>query len=511
MASRIVREGAKQMSREQSSKVKKVLILAGFPSLDVKDLESQMGLPSRPFAILAAAMNKSTLRLSMPCLGAAAVGTYLDRAGIQMEFAYPYLEEVNLEGADVIGISSTFMGVEDVARLCNRVKERNPTAIIVLGGPLSWSVVPDEILRTVPAIDIIVIGEGEQTFLEVVRNLGNPAALCSVKGLVLRQNGAALATGARLPLQPEEWLFPNWRLLGIPSPKFLPVLPVETARGCPYRCAYCSETTFWGKPVRYRPIEAVVDEISHCIQEYGIDAFRFVDSCLSAPPDRCAQLCSLLKERIVRQNVPLKWSSYARVNNLTPALLENMRSAGCVALDIGAESGDEAILHTMGKRYSSTEIVHIVRRAREVGIITNLNIVVGFPGETDASVERTISMLQDAAPDTFSCFSLFVAPNTPLCEQPIRYGLEGSGLVWKHSTMTSEQAVQAMLKVCNGVSSSTLFTGGEYFATFLLSLGYSSDEVRELYRAVASMSMKQGAGSAQTVVSKAAAKLAPYV
>ena len=479
---------------------RRVLIITGFSPMGLPQFE-EMGTNLNPHLINSIS-GRTSFRISIPTIGPAVIGSYLQQRGIEVEIKDFYFDEVCASDFDIVGISSTFMGVENVQEIANLIREQNPSATIVLGGPLSWSMSPLRLLELITNIDFIVLREGEQTFLELVHELRNGGDISSVKGLVFRKGEAGIETPSRPLLDGNELTRPAWELMEMPSPKRLPILPVETSRGCPYNCAYCSEVHYWGKPVRYRTGDSVVKELRHNVERFGIKIFRFTDSCFSAPPTRSAEICDAIYQGCIKDGCEVKWSSYARVENLNSSLLEKMKRSGCVALDIGVESGASSILHRMGRNYSPETAIEVSRAARDLGIITNFNVVVGFPGETKDTVQSTAEMINKAAPDTFSCFLLFLAPNTLAYANPKKYGIEGNGLRWKHNTMTSKEASEAMLTITQGVSSSTSFPGGEYVACYLTSLGYSHEEIRAFYRAVGKLFNNSQDGKALALVGK---------
>jgi anaerobic magnesium-protoporphyrin IX monomethyl ester cyclase len=459
----------------------RVLIVTGFAPVKLPQL-ADMGMPTGPISFMSRMTGKSTLQFSIPTIAPAVLATYLSENGVDTGITDYYLDAPTTYDADIVGISSTFMGIEDIQQIVQQIESSNPSAVIVMGGPLSWSLSPAEVFNFVPGIDYMVMREGEQTLLELVQTIDSKKSVDNIAGLAYLRNGTLAQTPPRQGIPCEAIRQPNWKMMGIPSPRRLPVLPVETSRGCPFNCAYCSEVTYWDKPVRYRPINSVVNEIIHNVKALGINTFRFTDSCFSAPVERCGLLCDAIHNACEKEEITVKWSSYARISNLDYPLLERMKRSGCVALDIGVESGSMDMLRAMGRNYDPETAVNIARFAREMGIITNFNVVVGFPGETRDSIKRTAELIEKAAPDTFASFLFFMANNTRVDKSYERFHVHGRGLSWRHDTMTSEEAQAMMLELENGIKSSANFPGGEYFSCYLASLGYDLDETRAFYR-----------------------------
>jgi radical SAM superfamily enzyme YgiQ (UPF0313 family) len=461
----------------------KVLIITGTPPNTVSKLK-EMGMVYEPLLLLMSLAGKNTFHSSIPSLGATVLGTYLKGHGIQVEIADFYFDTLESCDTDIVGISSTFLGAEDVGTIVNFVREKNPQAIIVLGGALAWSVPPATLLGIIPNIDYIVQREGEQTFTELIKVIRNNSDPHSVAGIIFKENTTVIETPLRAPMNFAEVPHPDWTLMHIPSPKRFPVLPIETSRGCPYNCAYCSEVTYWGKPVRYSTKNKVVEEIINDVENFGITSFRFSDSCFSAPPARNAEICDAIYEKCIKAGIPVKWSSYARIENLDETLLEKMKRSGCVALDIGLESGSIEVLRRMGRGYSPEAAVKAAQAAKKFDILTNFNIVVGFPSETQKTVSDTIELINRASPDTFTTFLFYLAPHTRAYKDLKQFELQGDGVFWKHNTMNSGEAMEAMLRIVKEVTNSVSFPAGEHVSSYLASCGYSATEIRGVFAAI---------------------------
>jgi len=442
-----------------------------------------MGIDSNAYQVLADIIKKEVFSPKIPTIGAIDIATFAEENHVKVKVLDFYADDVSGYNADIIGISSTFMSLQHIREIAYFTRQNNPTSTIVLGGPLSWTILPSVIFKLVPEIDVIVQGEGEQTFTELIESISKGEDFGKVAGLFVKHNNSIVFTGHRARLDGDAIPMPQWRLLNKSLANMFPFLPIETSRGCPYKCAYCSEVHYWGKPPRYRSLNSILDEIERNVYEFGINTFRFTDSCFSAPPERAANLCDTIYDRLGRNGITIKWSSYAHIKNLTYSLLEKMKRSGCFALDIGVESGAPQILRRMGRRYSREDIINVSRAAKDLDILTDFNIVVGFPGETDETLNQTIDMLQEAIPDAFSCFVLFIAPHMIISEHPEIYGIKGSGLSWSHATMTSEDAYQALRMISKNATNSCSFPGAESFACNLTALGYSTEQIRSFFKA----------------------------
>ena len=485
-----------------------VLLISGFSPLDVSAL-TEFGTFLPPTVMKTVLGERDRISISMPTLGAVAVGTFLQEYGIQVNAVRDfYRDRIDLTHIDIVGISSPFMDLSYVSGIASFIKHAGSHIKVVLGGPLSWSYPPEDILRTVPNIDVIVMKEGEQTFLDLVHILRANSSLEEVQGIVFRDGEGVIQTSPRASLSLSELPQPDWSLMELENK--IGILPVETARGCIYDCAFCSEVHYWGKPVRYKGVNQVVDEVRRNVEKHAIRVFRFTDSCFTAPTRWCGEICDAIFQECIQTGVDVKWTSYARIDTLSENLLHKMKRSGCVALDIGMESGDPEILQRMGKNYTPEMVVKAVEMAREAGIFVHCNLVVGFPGETPATIQNTIDVLNEARPDTYGPIALDVAPHTHIYENPERFGIEGRRWKWKHDTMTSEDTSKAIGTILSSVTHSTLLPGGEYYAGFLTSFGYNSDEIQCFFRAVATLWRDGDNAEALSVVGKMGRDMAKF-
>jgi radical SAM superfamily enzyme YgiQ (UPF0313 family) len=477
--------------------------------MDLKSIRS-FGTGIHPLFSLPSFNELASIRFSVPILGAVCVATFLEQRGIDVTVMDYYRDERSFAEYGVIGISTIFMDLTHLEDVLGQVRLQNKNATIILGGPLGWTFDPKEVLEKNESIDYIVLREGEETFYELINTLKNEGPTEKVEGIVYRKGGQIIQNSYRMSIASETIPSPAWHLL--PLKDRLKIFPIETARGCSYECAYCSEVHFWGKPVRFKNTDQILNEIWSAIKKFNVSTFRITDSCFTAPEDRCIRVCdSINKEFSNKDGSAIKWTSYARLNNLDGKLLEKMKSSGCFALDVGWESGDPSILKRMKKSYDPMHLKEVVRIAREIGILIHCNVLIGFPGETDATISRTIEVLEEAHPDSYTCFHLFFARNSYLYDHAVDYDIRGFGLNWQHATMNSDEAKAAVESMFERVTNVNLFPGGEYISCYLASLGFTIGETKSFFTAINNIAKNKGLDNDYDLVKMVDSKLRPFL
>lgn len=458
------------------------LIICGTPPISTSIIEKNWG----PLNSIAKKLlgNDISIQIPIPSLGAVTLATFLRSRRFAVDVRDWYFDKIDLMAYRIIGISTTHLDYLQLQNIAKIIKTNNPDSIIIIGGPLTWSYSPNKILNEIHEIDYVVNNEGEIPFLHLISMINSNGNHKNIKGISFRKDGCVFSTPKEELLETIAIARPDWSLIKY---KFkIPVLPIQTARGCVYNCTFCSETGFWSKPVRFRKVESVVKEIENNITNFGITTFRFVDSCFTAPERRCIEICDGIINNFIKNGIKIKWSSYARINTLSEKLIEKLCAAGCIALDIGMESGSNSILKSMNKNYTQKNIIDGIKRLRNHNILTHCNIVVGFPGETSESIKQTVSILNAAQPDTYHCMQLYIANNTVLSKNKEYFNLHGDKLKWQHETMSSDSVGSEILKIIQTTKPSVLFIAGEYIAILLSAAGYSTDQIRNFYRRISS-------------------------
>lgn len=322
-------------------------------------------------------------------------GKYEEYLRVLKDINHPLWGEVGAaiskQSPDLVGISVMTAMYGSALNVSKLVKSFNPTLPVVWGG-IHPTILPDETIKN-KDVDIIVRGEGEYTFLELIKNLEN---LDEVLGISYKKNGKIIHNKNR-PLvgNLDELPFPARHLI-LEKEKYHPETfgNIFSTRGCPYNCIFCASHNIWGKTVRYRSPKNIVDEIKEIKKEFKTDQFRFEDDCFTLNKKFVEGVCDLL----MKEKLRIKWTTETRANLVTDELIKKMKYAGCEDITIGVESGDEGTLKKMKKGITLEQIRNANKIIKENKMKFSAFFMIGFPWETKKEINRTISLMKELDP-----------------------------------------------------------------------------------------------------------------
>lgn len=291
--------------------------------------------------------------------------------------------------------------------LAKTIREVHPDAKIVLGGPLGTAV-PEHLLRSTD-VDVVCIGEGEETIVELVEHFAQQSDFSEVHGICYRNGSANEAKRRLMPAEGEPMRTPERRrmseldALPLPAWDLFPMehylhgskaslnagirsLNVIATRGCPYSCAFCGKDLMWGRKVMVRSPRNVVDEILELKRRYNIQAAVFSDEQLTANRRWLSEFCELM----IAEGQGVRWTCNSRVDTAPEKLLQMMADAGCVVVAYGIESGSQSVLESMHKKINLEQSERSIQAARDNGIEVLPYLAVGMPNETPESIAETV-------------------------------------------------------------------------------------------------------------------------
>jgi anaerobic magnesium-protoporphyrin IX monomethyl ester cyclase len=346
-------------------------------------------------------------------LGLGYIAAALRQAGHEVVFLDPeiqglsdaaLLQRVQQEAPKMVGIGCATPNFLVAHRLAEHLK-RHLDVVTVLGG-IHASSVPREILAHHPEFDVLVVGEGEETIVEltaIIDRYGlDPQHLRPVKGIAYHHHGQVVLNSRRAMQADIDTLpFPARDLVGFEkykSPAHLELgkrtANMITSRGCPARCTFCESWRTLGNKFRGHSPAYIVAEIEHLVHTYGVEHVVFNDDTFTWDMQRAREFCELLMDK----HLGVTWFCFSRVDTVTRELLALMKRAGCVSVNFGVESGDEQMLNMMKKGATVAQARQALRWSRELGFKTLASFLFGMPGETRDSIERTINFAIELNP-----------------------------------------------------------------------------------------------------------------
>lgn len=347
------------------------------------------------------------------------------------------IEKLNYYKPDIVGISTMFTAysadAHDIAKI---VKQVNPKTLVIFGGAHA-SILYKNVLHD-HNVNIVVIGEGEETILEVVRKFENKNNLQNINGTAIRNSqGEITLNPRRLPITKLDSLpFPARHLL--PMDTYLkdckenktsyamrtPFTTVVTSRGCPGNCIYCAVPTIWGRCWRPFSAQRIINEIEYLVKRYGIREIHFLDDNISVSRDRLEKIC----DGIIQKKLNIKWTcpNGIAIWTLNKRLLKKMKKSGCYRLTFGIESGYPETQKFIRKNLNLKKAQKIIKLTNNIGLWTFSTYIIGFPYETKKAIETTFNYAIKSLSD-FVVFILLM----PFPETDVTRILEKEGLLKK--------------------------------------------------------------------------------
>lgn len=295
-----------------------------------------------------------------------------------------------------VGITATTVLMENANEAARIVKKKFPQTKLIMGG-VHPSIAPEEVLSR-EEVDFAIIGEGEITLLQLMEGK-NPG---EIRGLGFKKEGRSIINAPQeMILDINVFPMPAYDLLPMDryysaagSYKRKPSLGMFTSRGCPGRCTFCKGNLL-GEKIRFRSAEKIVEEIELLQKNYGIKDIAFYDDTFTTNRPNVMSLCDLILER----KIDLTWCCFSRVDTVDFQMLEKMKKAGCYQVMYGVESAVPEILENMNKRITLLKVEETVANTKKAGLESRLAFMLGSPGETEETMEKTIGYSIKLDPD----------------------------------------------------------------------------------------------------------------
>ena len=328
---------------------------------------------------------------------------------------------------DVVGITSPTVKFASAVAIAEICKKHFPQIPVILGGPHATNCPHDALSKDV--IDIAVIGEGEQTFVELVDALQNWRDISDIKGIGYRDADGVITLNPKRELIEDIDTLPfpaRDRLLNGERLESESMGNMITSRGCPFQCTYCAAHTVWTRKVRFRSIENIVEEVKLIHEKFGTLQFTFWDDCFTLKKSRVLHFCELLRQ----EGLNINWGCNTRFDLLDEELIKEMKYAGCNNIELGVESGSPKVLEKIRKGISTDQMHKVAELLNRYKMYWSAFFMIGFPYEDARDILDTVNLMKKIKPCwcTFSIFTPY--PGTELYEDSDRMGLLPEEFDW---------------------------------------------------------------------------------
>ena len=359
-----------------------------------------------PAGYIAARWEESTL----PSLGLGYLAAYLEKNGIECEILDAQVMRLkisNIQGylresrPDIVGVTFTtenrFIGFDTI----KAARAELPDAITIAGGP-HVSAAADDTLRHLPELDLIIRGEGEESLLQLVRQVESGSTWEDIPGASYRREkeiinnppGDFIHDLDSLPF-PARHLMPMYKYqysVDVPGEGKLRALNLMASRGCPFDCSFCASPQMWGRRYRARSPEDVLAEVDELVNKYAAKALWIFDDTFTIQRQRTTAIC----EGLAEQFPGIKWTCEIRVDTVDRELLADMQKAGCYCVAFGVESGSQRIIdESIGKRIKVEQVHKVVSWCRELKLQYNPFMILSHPDETEEDARKTMRLIHE--------------------------------------------------------------------------------------------------------------------
>jgi anaerobic magnesium-protoporphyrin IX monomethyl ester cyclase len=324
---------------------------------------------------------------------------------------------------DLIGITVYTPYLPEIVRAVCVAREAAPHALIVLGGP-HVTFTAEETLETMPQVDVVARGEGDQILVDLARAVTTGGTWERVPGINFRRNGQVVGTPSAPPLDVTKLPVPAFHLL--PMERYYwrelggPFATILTSRGCPFQCTFCSEWPFWRGGWRPYDPEMVVEQLDILVNRYGRRNIWFGDDCFNVDRDHVAAIC----EGILRRDIDFQWYYQGRADLLVKNkdLMSLTYRAGNRMVQLGIEASSDEQRHELNKRLHTETVEEAIRLLRQYDIFCQGMIIVGVPSDSPRTIEHKVAFAKRLDVDfpVFTMYTLF--PGTQAYDEAVANG-----------------------------------------------------------------------------------------
>ncbi len=322
---------------------------------------------------------------------------------------------ISIRNIDNLTYNQSIFYLPKIRDIVNFIKSNTSVPVIVGGS--GFSIFPEEVLRYLQ-LDIGIVGEGENAFPVLVATINNGGDICTIPNICYIEDGEFILNDisyCSLDSSPDRMLLDNkkyFELGGMSS--------IQSKRGCPFECTYCTYPNVEGKTLRFREPGDIVEELREIEAKYGIDYVFFVDDIFNIPKEHAIAVC----EEMIRCNLGIDWTCFATPKDMTAELAKLMKMAGCKGIEFGSDAGTEKTLRGLGKPFAIDDVARVTESCNSIDLPNAHYIIIGGPNEDDTTLNETFALFEKINPTAvIALIGARIYPNTLLFRRAVEDGV----------------------------------------------------------------------------------------
>ncbi len=365
----------------------------------------------------------------VPPLGSLYIGTALKKNNFEIEIIHKNANDIVSIISEVEDYQPDLVGMSVFTGYNNRKYIELSQVLKGVGYKIVWgnahpSLMPEQVLNE-PCVDFVVIGEGEETMVDLVGKIDEEEKYHSIPGLGFKDKTSRIIINERRNFVNIDNYLIDWSLIDLKkylipyfSDKYQRTLAVTTSRGCPFNCQFCYNSVFNYRRWRAHSVEKLISNLKPLVEAYKIDAVRFLDDNFFVDKDRAFKIA---------RGLGLPYFAEARVEYVDEEFVENLKETKCQEIMFGFESGSDRILREVIKKGTTTEqTIRAVKLLKDSGILVSGSMVFGFPSETKEEYKKTLKFIVELLEINnnlaFTCGWFLPFPGTGLYEEAKKRG-----------------------------------------------------------------------------------------
>jgi anaerobic magnesium-protoporphyrin IX monomethyl ester cyclase len=376
------------------------------------------------------------------------LGSYLDRNGFTFDYIQSFQEEKallkeKLEQDNILTvaiITTLYVLALPIIEIIDFVRSYNHNVKIIVGGPFvstqirSQDPLSLEFLfnETIQADYFVNSSQGETTLVEILNSLKKNIPKNQINNIHYKQDGKLYSTQILKENNKLDENSVNWKLF---SERIGKHVNVRTSISCPYSCSFCGFPEHAGK-YQTLDVQGIEKELNQLEDIGTIQSVNFIDDTFNVPPKRFKEILRMM----IKNKYSFKWHSYYRCQFADPETVEMMKESGCEGVFLGLETGNETILKNMNKSSQVEKYLEGISVLKKYGITTFGCFIIGFPGETNSTVQDTIRFIKESGLDFYRVQLWYCELITPIWKEREKYNITGQNFEWSHNTMNSQTA-----------------------------------------------------------------------